>query len=67
MKSGTIRAVTEELRQRGYCVSESWIRERIRAGDIPAMKSGNRSIVSFRVVKDYIDDQLTGGTNGRKD
>lgn len=61
MKTGTIREIHRALRADGFQVSEWWIRERVRAGEIPALVSGTRSIISYEVAREYIEELLTGG------
>ncbi len=60
MKTGTIREIHQALRADGFQVSEWWIRDRIKAGEIPALKIGTRALVSYEVIRDYIEKQLRG-------
>ncbi len=57
---GSIREVHRALRDSGYMISENWIRDRIRNGDIPSIPSGKKALISFEFVREYIDEK-TGG------
>lgn len=56
---GTIREVHAKIQERGYLISECWIRERVKAGDIPHITAGkNRALISLEVLQQYIDSRV---------
>lgn len=54
MKLDTISNTTMRLRSDGYAVSEHALRSWVKRGEIPAIRSGNKSLLLYDTVVKYI-------------
>lgn len=58
---GSIREVYRELQGAGYLISEEWLRERVKSGDLPRLVVGkNKSLISSETVREYIESRVGG-------
>lgn len=54
MKLDTISNTTIRLKNEGYAVSEHALRLWVKRGEIPAIRSGNKSLLLYDTVVKYI-------------
>ncbi len=60
---GSIKEVYNALQSAGYLISESCLRNLVRSGELPHMKSGNKALISFEAARAYIDERTGGQRN----
>lgn len=57
MKMRTIRKAMSELKEMDShcCVSEYWLRQAVKNGTIPSFTSGNRVLINFDKLIEYLE------------
>lgn len=57
IKAGTIRQIHRALVANDYRISENALRQWVRCGEIPAVRSGNTSYICYEQVVNYLTNR----------